>query len=45
VGRVLIAFFLRLFWGINKDEGRGRWVAWLKHDHSPAATANCSTPG
>ncbi len=23
---------LRLFWGINKDDGRGRWVAWLKHD-------------
>jgi hypothetical protein len=29
---VLIALFLRLFWGINKDEGRGRWVAWLRHD-------------
>ena len=29
---VLIAVSLRLFWGINKDDGRGRWVAWLKHD-------------
>ncbi len=29
---VLIALALRMFWGINKDEGRGRWVAWLRHD-------------
>ncbi|WP_290737325.1 hypothetical protein [Amaricoccus sp.] len=28
----LIALSLRLFWGINKDEGRGRWIAWLRHD-------------
>lgn len=28
----LIGLFLRLFWGVNKDEGRGRWVAWLRHD-------------
>jgi hypothetical protein len=29
---VLIALALRLFWGVDRDEGRGRWVSWLQHD-------------
>jgi hypothetical protein len=29
---ILIAVSLRIFWGVNKDESRGRWVARLRHD-------------